>query len=259
MASAGSIWTVETDPAAIEPFEFWRGPRGVLLLHGFAGTPPEVLDLGRAVAAVGYSALGPILAGHGSTPQEMAGTRWGDWVGSAQAALERLRSRAPRVYVGGQSMGALIALYLAAHDPAVQGVIACATPLYLSDWRVHLLPVARYAVRYYEDRRAPDLGDPTRVSRLHSYRHRPTVCIQSLVALGRLVRGLLPRIRCPVLILHGRNDRLANPRNARYVYDHIGSADRRLVVLERSGHAVTVDWESDRVEATVVRWLSEHA
>jgi len=259
MTSAGSIWTVATDPVAIAPFEFWRGPRGVLLLHGFAGTPPEVLDLGRAVAAAGYSALGPVLAGHGSTPEEMARTRWPDWVGSAQAAFDRLAGRVPRVYVGGQSMGALIALYLAAHNPAIQGVIACATPLSLSDWRVHLLPLGRYAMRYYEDRRPSDLGDPTRVDRLHSYRRRPTVCIQSLVALGRRVRTLLPQIRCPALVLHGRNDRLANPRNAQYVYDRIGSPDRRLVIFERSGHTVTVDWESDLLEATVVRWLADHA
>ncbi len=258
MASAGSIWNVATDPGALGPFEYWRGEEGVLLLHGFAGTPPEVHDLGLFLAQAGYSTVGPLLSGHGTSPEEMARTRWRDWLASADQALARLRTRAPRVFVGGQSMGGLLALTLATQHPGIRGVIAFAAPLKLRDWRLPLLPVFHHLFPYYEDNAPPDLGDPSRVSRLHSYRRRPTVCIQSLVQLGRAVRRLLPQVRCPALIVHGRRDRVSHPANAQYIYEHVGSADKRLVWMERSGHTLTVDWESDVVQATVLQWLVEH-
>jgi carboxylesterase len=246
------------DPSLTQAFELPRGDQGVLLLHGFAGTPPEVRELGLFLAQAGYTAHGPLLTGHGTTPEEMAHTRWRDWAQSAQSALDRLRTRTRTVHVGGQSMGGLLALYLAARNPDVRGVFAFAAPLRFADWRVPLLPVLQHVVRFYEDRGEPDLGDPTRVARLHSHRRRPTACINSLAELGRVVRRLLPEVRCPALIMHGRRDRVSPPSNSQYIYDHIGSSAKRLAWMERSGHAISVDWESDVVNATTLQWLVEH-
>ncbi len=256
---ASSVSTARIDPSAAQPFEYWRGEEGVLLLHGFAGTPPEVHHLGLFLAQSGYSTVGPLLAGHGTTPQDMRRTRWRDWLASAETALLRLRTRASRLYVGGQSMGALLALLLATRHPEVEGVMALGTPLRLRDWRIHLIPLLHRVVPYYEDRREGDLGDPTRLSRLHSHRQRPTICIYSLVQLGRLVARRLPQVRCPTLIMHGRRDRVASPADSQYIHDHLGAAEKRLVWMERSGHAISVDWEDDLVEATVLQWLRERS
>jgi carboxylesterase len=257
MASGRSIPRI--DPLAARPFEYWRGEEGVLLLHGFAGTPPEVHQLGLFLAQSGYSTIGPLLAGHGTTPSDMRQTRWRDWLDSAESALDRLRGHASRLFVGGQSMGALLALQLAARHPEIRGAIAFAAPLRLRDWRIPLIPLLHRVFPYYQDRGESDLGDPTRVSRLHSYGQRPTVCIYSLHQLGRAVARMLPQVRCAALVMHGRHDRVAAPADSQYLYDHLGSTDKRLVWMERSGHAITVDWEDDLVEATVLQWLSERS
>src|SRR5688572_7729976 len=59
------------------------GQRAALCLHGFTGTPFEVRPLAEALAAQGYTTLAPVLAGHGGTVDDLAGTTHADWLASA--------------------------------------------------------------------------------------------------------------------------------------------------------------------------------
>ena len=101
-----------------------------------------------------------------------------------------------------------------------------------------------------------DLGDPSAMRLLHSYARRPTVCIESLMRLLRVVDRELPRITAPALITHGRRDRTVDVGNAPHIVDSIASTDKQLVWFERSGHVITVDLEHDSLVATVLRWLN---
>src|SRR2546422_10347093 len=90
------IWSSPAEPDQLQPFRIRGGTRGCLLIHGFAGTPPEMRGLGQFLAAGGYDVMGPLLAGHGLTPEAMAPTRWPGWGPSAGAALAVLgRGGAP--------------------------------------------------------------------------------------------------------------------------------------------------------------------
>src|SRR5205807_834480 len=66
-----SVWSSPAEPEALQPFRIRGGTRGCLLIHGFAGTPPEMRGLGEFLAARGYDVIGPLLAGHGLTPEAM--------------------------------------------------------------------------------------------------------------------------------------------------------------------------------------------
>jgi len=103
-----------------------------------------------------------------------------------------------------------------------------------------------------------DLGDPSALRLLHSYARRPTVCIESLMRLLRVVDHELSRITAPALITHGRHDRTVDVANAPHIMDGIASTDKQLVWFERSGHAITVDLEHDALFATVLDWLNAH-
>src|SRR5713101_4100113 len=256
-----SIWSSPALAEQLQPFRIRGGTRGCLLIHGFAGTPPEMRGLGQFLAAGGYDVMGPLLAGHGLTPEAMALTRWPDWVRSAEGALAVLVRDCDEVFVGGQSLGGTLALHLAATHPEVRGVFtmaAMSSPAFFRDWRIRAIRGLKYVVRWHVPGEDSDLGDPGAVRLLHSYARRPTVCIQSLMQLLRVVQGELPRVTVPALITHVRRDRTADPENAPFIFEHLGSIDKQLVWFERSGHAITVDLEHDALHSTVLDWLSAH-
>jgi carboxylesterase len=255
------IWSTPAEPAQLQPFRLRGGTRGCLLLHGFAGTPPEVRGLGEHLAARGYDVFAPLLAGHGVTPEAMARTRWPDWAKSAGEALATLRSDCGEVFVAGQSLGGTLALHLAANHPDVKGVItmgAMGSPRFFKDWRLRVIGGLKHVVRWHVPGDDCDLGDPSALRFLHSYARRPTVCIESLMQLVRIVEAELPRISAPALIMHGRRDRTVDTRNAPFILARIGSDDKRLTWFEGSGHTITVDLERDQVNAAVLSWLQAH-
>ena len=100
-----------------EPFLLPGGPYGVLLLHGFTGMPPEMALLGEALHRAGHTVLCPRLAGHGTTPEDMEHTDAEDWYDSAMDGYALLTGLTKRIAVIGHSMGALLALRLAAEKP----------------------------------------------------------------------------------------------------------------------------------------------
>jgi len=255
------IWSSPAEPDQLQPFRIRGGTQGCLLIHGFAGTPPEMRGLGEYLAAAGYDVMGPLLAGHGLSPEAMALTRWTDWAASAQLAYETLRQDCAEVFVAGQSLGGTLALHLAATNPDVKGVVAIGamgSPTYFRDWRIKVIGPLKYVVRWHVPAVDCDLGDPSALRLLHSYARRPTVCIESLLQLLRVVDRELPTISAPALIVHGRNDRTVDVANAPHIMRRIGSVDKQLVWFERSGHTVTVDLEHDALYAMVRDWLTAH-
>src|SRR5437870_12534921 len=171
-----SVWSSPAKPEQLQPFRMRGGVRGCLLIHGFAGTPPEMRGLGEFLSAGGYDVMGPLLAGHGLTPEAMALTRWPDWAASAQLGYETLRQDCAEVFVAGQSLGGTLALHLAATNPDVKGVVAIGamgSPTYFRDWRIKVIGPLKYVVSWHVPACDCYRGDPDALRLLDSYARGP--------------------------------------------------------------------------------------
>ena len=247
------------DPAAVAPWAIGDGDRGVLLVHGFAGTPPELRRLGDHLAGHGWYCAAPALPGHAATPEDLHTTSWRQWAAAAQAALDEMSARCDSVAVAGQSMGGSLALHLAATDMRVRAVACLATPLWLPGALQHFLPVISRMVRWHRPGSDVDLWDQTAVEELHSYGLRSTRSILELKRLLGAVRDELAQVRAPVLVLHGARDRTIDPRCADEIARRlICSAAVDLHVYPRSGHALSVDVDRDDVNRRVLDWFELH-
>src|SRR3989442_10047246 len=104
-------------------------PLGCLLVHGFTATPDEMRPLGEALAARGFPVRAVRLAGHGTEVADLVGTRWTDWFASVTEGADRLRRDVPALAVAGMSLGALLALHLAApRPPGASALLLCGPP-----------------------------------------------------------------------------------------------------------------------------------
>jgi carboxylesterase len=225
----------------LEPFDLGAGDVGVLLIHGFCGTPPEMRGLGEHLALSGFRVRGTLLPGHGTTPEDLVGYNWRDWVAGARRDLEELKKKSSAVCVAGQSMGGTISLALAEADPEIRAVATMSALLRLPARTELLLQYGRFVRRWhYPDRDSVDLTDVSAVGKLRSYNKRSMKSHYDLLQLMRQVRAHLPQVTAPTLVLHGMRDALVPPNNAELIRSGV-SGPVEVAYFERSGHAMTVD------------------
>jgi carboxylesterase len=240
------------------PFLLEGGPVGVLLIHGFTGSPPEMRLVGDYLHEQGCTVSGPLLPGHGTTAADMNRCRWTDWTAHVEGALADLQARCEAVFVGGLSMGSVLTLYLAAHHPDLPGVVAYSPAVWPADRLIYLTPVLKYAIREKQKSDDSDLADPEADLRLWSYEENPAFAAHEFLKLLRRVRRRLPRVTCPVLVIHSIRDTAIHPDSARRTYERVGAADKELVTLYNSGHCLTVDSEWERVAQKTYAFIQAH-
>lgn len=220
-------------------FESKKGSTGILLLHGLTGTPSEVQPLGDFLSTKGFSTLGPWLAGHGTSPKELATTTWQDWAATAREAYEALRQNCSKVFVAGLSMGALQALHLASHFP-VAGVISMAAPIRIFDFRFNGIAFFRF-LQWRTSNLTGGILDPQAPPHL-TYPYVATKNLYELKKFMDHVREDLPYVTTPALVVQGQKDSMVPPPNGEMVHQALGSKVKHLLYLEGSDHVVTMDF-----------------
>lgn len=221
-----------------------EAPVAVLLLHGFTGSPWEVRPLGESLAARGVHVHCPRLPGHGTTPEAMLFAGKAEWLAAAEAGLEALRG-ARAVVVAGLSMGALLALLLAARHPArVKGLVLLAPAIRLGARdarllkRLRFLPVAALAPRWVK-KESTDLElDEVRAQSPILPRY-PLERVLDLFDLQDEAREALPRVRCPSLVLASVHDHVIDPEAALDLARALPFS--RAVRLQRGFHIIPRD------------------
>jgi len=229
----------------------------VLCLHGLTGTPYEVRPLGEACAARGLTAVGPALPGHNASPEALARVSAESWLEAARGELVRLRDQHSTVFVAGLSLGGLLGLALAA-EGALDGLAVVGTPLRLYSPLVRLVPLLKHFVPYVRKSDGSDIQDDAARARHPSYTAMPLESVHQLLRLQRSVRGLLGRIRAPILVAHGGRDRTARPTDARRIVDGVASRERELLLLAESGHVVPVDRDGPALSSAVAEFFERH-
>jgi carboxylesterase len=260
-----------------------RGKAGVLLAHGITGSPTEMKPLAKKLAAGGFTVACPPLAGHCATLQELKKTRWTDWYASLEAGLDLLSEECDTVFVSGLSMGALLALKLAANHPdRIQGVATLSATFFYDGWNVprfkqrFLLPLVihsplRHFVSYHEpapygikDERLRHLvaavyeGNSANMPEKFGYSEFPAVTIRETFGLIRSAKRDLARIVAPLLIVHSTEDDMASLENAKFLAARVSSRRVETFYLDDTYHVLTLDKRKDDVAAEVAEFFRRH-
>jgi carboxylesterase len=255
-------------PMAMQDYSerFRGGPVGFLLIHGLGSTPVELRFVARGLARAGHTVNCPQLAGHCGSFEDLRATGWKDWYATVTAAHRELAKTCKKVIVGGLSMGAMLALHLAAEFPNdVHATTLFAPTLKLDGWGVPWYSIffnlvrsewSANFVRFVErepygikDPRVRALvtaaiqsGDSSKAGQLTN----PGRVMLEMRRLVAVVRGELPRIRQPTLIVHPRHDDRASLGNAAYLQRALPGRVETCV-LDDSYHVITVDRQRDIV------------
>jgi len=215
------------------------GDVGVLLVHGFTGTPQSMRPWGDYLAAAGLTVRCPLLPGHGTRWQDMARTGWRDWYGAVDEAFGDLRSRCALVFVMGLSMGGTLTLRLAEERGAeVAGAVTVNPSLTTERWDARIAPlIARIRPS------VPGISSDIKAAGVHevAYGRVSVRAFLSLMELWKVTVPDLPRIVSPVLTFRSVIDHVVEPSSGRLLLAGMTSAPVTELLLPDSYHVATLD------------------
>lgn len=210
---------------------------GVVVSHGFTGSPHGVRAWAQSLAEAGFAVRMPLLPGHGTSWQELARTRWLDWHGALDDAYLDLAGECRHVVVAGLSMGGALALRIAATRP-VAGAVVVNPGLVIDDPRAPLAGVLKFVLRS-----TPAIGNDILKADVDegAYLRTPVAAAHELNRMFKDTVRLLPRITAPVRVYRSAVDHVVSDKSITVLRRGLTQAPLEVIRLENSYHVATMD------------------
>jgi carboxylesterase len=239
-----------------EPFEHTGGPVGVLLCHGFTGSPQTLRPWADYLAQQGFTVSLPRLPGHGTTWQDLARTGWRDWYGEVDRAFGVLASQCEQTFVFGLSMGGCLALRLAeVHGSAVRGLVLV-NPSLAPDTKLFLLaPVLKYVLRSL-----PGIASDIKKPGAHEvgYDRVPIRAAATLPQMWGATTRQLGDVTQPVLVYRSAVDHVVGPASMKVLLDGLPKSQVTVRECADSYHVATLDNDAEAIFEGSVKFVQDH-
>ncbi|HPJ87837.1 MAG TPA: alpha/beta fold hydrolase [Thermotogota bacterium] len=245
--------------AAPECEEQWYdgGETAVLLIHGYTGSPHDMIYLGKRLNKAGYTVYIPRLPGHGTNHMDFLNSGWNDWLRRCVDAYLLLKRKFRTVYISGLSMGGVLTLLIASKFNPKK--IALAAPaIETSNNAIKLTPVIRYFKKAM-----PKGGKVSYDEEYLNYLQSEYWCnnwptkLADLLKLQNLSKERLNLVRSDCLIIVSEKDETVPLKAAEIIDKGINSSIKKTVVLKNSPHVVVNDCEKEKVADEIITWFNE--
>ncbi len=216
---------------------------GILLVHGFTGSPAAMRPWAEFFGARGYTVRVPRLPGHGREWQELNKVAWTDWTDRVVVELEELEKICDKVFIFALSMGGGTALHVAAHQgDHVAGLVLVNPMIHIPGFAAKFAPlIAKFRTHLKTvggDIKRPGVSE-------WSYDALPTKGVVQLAKLLKSSRSTLGMVKAPLMLFHSVEDHVLPVTNTEIIMDEIGSPRKQRIELMNSYHVATIDYDSD--------------
>lgn len=229
----------------------------VLLIHGYTGTPYEMTWLAKQLNDSGYNVFVPRLPGHGTSKKDFLSSTWKDWLRCVFESYIDLSAQYEAVYVGGHSMGGLLASILAQYFD-VKKLFLCAPAFKAGDGSfmpLWLTPIAKYFVKEVKRNDAPFFKDEAFNAATEEYRTKHYVAkVADFYKIQKMGIKALPYLRSSTLVVLSKKDHIV-PFSTKYLIDAKIKTKCNYVILEKSCHLVLNDVEKEFVADKIIKFL----
>ncbi len=226
-----------------EPWSADGDAVGILVLHGFTGSPKSMTPWAKELAAEGWTVRVPLLPGHGTRWQDMNLTTWEDWYAEADRHLRELEDRCTHVFVMGLSMGGSLALRLAEHHgDDITGIVLVNPAVHSERLDRHLLPLLQMLVGSFPGIRN-DIAKPGQDE--GAYDRIPLKAAHSLSFLWKAIKADIAKVTQPLVLFRSAVDHVVEPSNAKFILANVSSTDVAEVILRDSFHVATLDYDAE--------------
>ncbi|HWF79149.1 MAG TPA: alpha/beta fold hydrolase [Streptosporangiaceae bacterium] len=240
-----------------EAYHHAGGSTGVLLCHGFTGSPQSLRPWAEFLAEAGLTVSLPRLPGHGTTWQEMARTRWEDWYAEVDRAFDELRAATDEIFVMGLSMGGCLALRLAElRGQAVSGLVLV-NPSVTAETKLFLLaPILKLVVPSLKGITS-DIKKPGATEL--GYDRVPVKAAATLPGLWQVTTRHLDQVSQPVLVYRSTTDHVVGAANIEILRRALPANQLEIRECPDSYHVATLDNDADAIFAGSLDFVRSHS
>lgn len=254
------------------------------LIHGLTGTAKEMSSIAQRLNKQGFSVACPLMVNHNKSISCLKRTTWQEIYTPLRSEFIKYADQYENIFVAGLSFGALIGILLAQEFPNKVKALNCFSPtLFFDGWANpksrFLLPlIYKTPLQYYiylKEGQPYGIKNERLRSRIESFYTKSTLFDYSKVhlygypvipvsnmrqnhLLAKHVMKILPKVTTPVQLLQAKDDDVTSPKNSYYIYNHIGSRDKKIVFFEDSYHIIIADQERDKVADRTVEFFTKY-
>lgn len=218
---------------------------GILMLHGFSSTSHEFKDLCPFLAEKGFTVYAPLMAGHGTNPEDMIRTGPEEWKKSVREAYLKLKEKTGKVFLIGNSFGSNMAFWLAKEfDNEQAGIITLDAPVFLRNHKFIVFRLYTYGLFRKFYRKPPRLYQIDYIDMMDevTYSKIPVRSLRQFLSfIKNETKPNLDKVKIPALITHSSTDPIIHPKSATYIYERIGSETKKIHWFVSNNHAFTVN------------------
>jgi alpha-beta hydrolase superfamily lysophospholipase len=250
-------------------------PKAVLLVaHGLAEHSGRYKNLVDYFVPKGYAVYALDHRGHGKSE----GTRsyvdnFNDYLTDLKTFFDMVRkeNKNAKIFLFGHSLGGtIVTAYAIEHQKELAGLIVSGASLVASTSVSPALLAMAGIISALLPKMGVTLLDASGISRdksvVDAYVNDPLVFRGKVPArtgaeLARMWKQLpeqMPKIKLPVLIMHGFADQLADPRGSKLLYERVGSKDKTLKLYDNCYHEICNEPEREQVFVDMQTWLAKH-
>jgi carboxylesterase len=240
-----------------EPYSHEGSPTGVLLCHGFTGSPQSLRPWGEYLASEGLTVSLPRLPGHGTTWQEMNRTRWEDWYAEVDRAFGELQAVTSEIFVMGLSMGACLALRLAEVNGAAVSGLVLVNPSITADTKLFLLaPVLKVFIPSLKG-----IGSDIKKegSTELAYARTPIRAASTLPGLWKVTQRDLSKVAAPTRAYHSTEDHVVGPASLEILRNALPATRLEIIECPNSYHVATLDNDAQAIFAGSLEFVRSHS
>lgn len=232
-----------------------NGRVGLLMLHGFMGSPLSSHPMANYLADHGISVHCPLLPGHGHHPDKLKGYTREDWIEASEEAFETARNLCDELFVMGHSMGTVLGARLCLKYPEIKGMIMLVPFYEAPDRRLLLMKGLKYVMPWFYPASLPsrslkklveervkdfdptiDLNDPAVQKELPMLTRIPTASLVEMLKMSEYGRTLWPQLSKPTITFHGGKDSAAKVSSVQALYESLPGPDKQIKFFPDAGH-----------------------
>lgn len=237
----------------------------LVLFHGLLSTPQEFGLMAHALRSHGIVHHAPTLPGY--TLAGAGASGWHGWRNAAHDAIDAACPGDGAVVLGGLCMGGMLAAATAlGARRRIAGLVLMSPTFRYDGWGMspvrHLRHLGYWTGidRFFSVRERQPYG--VKNPRIRQWIMRelqasavsaagpariPLTALRQAEHMMAHVRGGLAALRCPLLLIHAREDEITSIASVQKVFDALPTTDKQLAILENSYHMITIDNDRQQV------------